>query len=663
MTMSHRPLSSTMIFAAILLVWESTGLLAQDKSPATSRSVEQKQLATVLTSDGSYAEKLAACKRLALIGDKSSVAALAALLTDEKLSHAARIGLEAIPDPAATDALRHRLSEVQGELLIGVINSVGARGDQQAVPQLGQLLANSDPQVVSAVAAALGKIATPKAAQLLKEALATVSPTARPAIGQAALGCAETFRRRGDRAAAMAVYEWLRAAELPGPLRMAATRGEILTRGVEGAGLLAEELTADDDVRFAGAIGVSRELSDARVAAVLLNCLPKLSPERQALLIAVLGDRGDVAARPAVVAAAAKAPKQVRIAAVRALATLGDDSATPVLLKAAGQTDPEVAAAALDTLAVLAAPRLDVTVTEIIETADGKMRRVAVELAGRRQITSAVPALQKMADSTDEETRLAAITSLGQTIAPEQLPVLTERLLSTASDQERTVVENALKSACRRSVGKEACGRSLATYLPRASQPVRCFLIELLGSVGGSTALQAVSAAALDEDEAIQDVATRVLGEWPSPDAAPALLELTKKLPNGKYQIRALRGCIRILRQMDMPRDQRLSMCREAMQLAGRDPERSLVLEALGRIPSREAMALVTPHLQTPSLQKAASSAAVSIGEKIVSAEPTAVADAMRKTLQATTQSDLLRRARELLAQAETTSAATPSSR
>ncbi len=649
-----------LIVATTLFVLTPTCVAAQAASSATSGSTEREQLAAVLGSDGSYADKLAACKRLALIGDESSVAALATLLGDEQLSHAARIGLEAIPDPAAADALRRGLSQVQGERLVGVINSLGARRDPQAVAQLGPLLDHSDPQVASAAAAALGNIATPAAVQRLEPLLATAIPTVRPAVGHALLACAAAFLRQGDRESAIAVYDHVRQAELPSPLLTAATRGAILARGQEGIRLLAEELGADNGARFAAALGIGRELPDEDITATLVGRLPGLPPERQALLLAVIGDRGDVAARPAVVEAAKKAPKPARLAAVRVLATLGDGSATAVLLEAALGADPDIAAAALDTLAVLVDPQLDDTLTRMIETAEATPRRVAVELAGRRRITSAVSALQKVAANPDEETRRAAIASLGQTIGPQQLPVLTGRLVTTTSDRERTAVENALKIACRRAVDKEACGRSLVTCLPQASPPVRCFVLELLGSVGGPTALEAVFTAALDEDEAIQDVATRVLGQWLSPDAAPTLLELARKLPRGKYQIRALRGCIRILRQMDLPDDQKLAMCREALNLAERDQERALVLEALGRIPSSKALALVLPHMKTASLKKTASLAAVSIGEKIVPQQRAAAVEAAKQVLRATDDNELVRRAKELLMQAEATPAAAP---
>ena len=95
---------------------------------------ETAQAAAVLASHASREEKLNACRRLAAIGGQESIAPLAALLADEDLSHAARMGLEAIPDPAAGEALRAALPGLAGAPLIGVINSLAARRETAQWP-------------------------------------------------------------------------------------------------------------------------------------------------------------------------------------------------------------------------------------------------------------------------------------------------------------------------------------------------------------------------------------------------------------------------------------------------------------------------------------------------------------------------------------------------
>ncbi len=81
-------------------------------------------------------QKAKACQRIGELGAKEAVPALSALLGNEHLSTYARYGLEPIADPSVDDALRAGLSKLNGNLLIGVINSIGKRRDAKAGPAL-----------------------------------------------------------------------------------------------------------------------------------------------------------------------------------------------------------------------------------------------------------------------------------------------------------------------------------------------------------------------------------------------------------------------------------------------------------------------------------------------------------------------------------------------
>jgi len=105
--------------------------------------------------------KAKACQRLAVVGDKTAVPALAAFLTDPQLSHYARFGLEPIPDPSADDALRSALGKVKGKLLAGVINSIGVRRNKNAIGDLERLRHDADAEVARAADAALARLRPP----------------------------------------------------------------------------------------------------------------------------------------------------------------------------------------------------------------------------------------------------------------------------------------------------------------------------------------------------------------------------------------------------------------------------------------------------------------------------------------------------------------------
>ena len=100
----------------------------------------EKELIAVLRSGAPEADQALACKKLAVIGSADAVPDLAKLLSSEHLSSWARIPLEAIPGPGADGALRQAAEKLSGNLLVGVINSIGVRRDPAAVEMLAKKL-------------------------------------------------------------------------------------------------------------------------------------------------------------------------------------------------------------------------------------------------------------------------------------------------------------------------------------------------------------------------------------------------------------------------------------------------------------------------------------------------------------------------------------------
>ncbi len=106
-------------------------------------------------------EKAKACQRLAVIGDSRAVPALAALLGNPSLSNYARTALEPMPGREADAALRESLARLEGDLLIGVINSIGRRRDPLALQALAKLRREGEPGVAAAAQAALSRLRRP----------------------------------------------------------------------------------------------------------------------------------------------------------------------------------------------------------------------------------------------------------------------------------------------------------------------------------------------------------------------------------------------------------------------------------------------------------------------------------------------------------------------
>ena len=630
---------------ACLVTAVALPLLAQQPPPAEGTEAD---LIAVLQSDAPLFDKAKACQQLAVTGTKQCVPVLAKLLSDQQLSHYARFALEPIPDPSVDDALRNALGELEGRHLVGTINSIGIRRDAKAVGDLTKLLGNSDAAVAAAASAALGRIHTFDAVVMLLEALKDPQPL-RTAVGDACLTAGDMLLSESPNSYATAVYDTMRQADLPAYQEIAALYGAIRARGPAGLPMLAANLRAEDKALFRVALRMAQELSGDEVAEALVEELPKLdSAVRQALVIHVLGNRGDKAALPVVLEVAKSGSADVRLPALRVLAKLGDVSAVPVLLATAVEMEGELAEAARDSLAKLPGEQIDRALAAKLSESEGKMQLTLIDLVGQRGIASAVSALMTLADSDDPAVRAAAIGALGLTVGPDDLPALIGRLVAAETPELAAEVKDSLRKACMRSPDRDACAGALLAPMSKASATAKGDLLDLLGVVGGAKSLEGVAAAANSDSEPLQDAATRVLGEWMSPDAAPVLLELAKS-GNAKFKVRALRGYIRIPRQLDVPLETRVAMCRQVIDVAQRDDEKKLALEVLARYPSTTSLSLAAESFATESLKEAAVTAAVLIAEKIVKAHPAAVAETMKDAMQATSDAELAKRARRML--------------
>ena len=384
-----------MLVALFLSLGSSIPSLTAAAPPSSAN--RERELIQVLQSDAPRSEKAITCKFLAIYGSKAAVPVLAPLLADAELNSWARIALEAITDPAADDALRAALDQVQGRMLVGVINSISVRRDPKAVSPLIQKLKSSDVAVASAAAVALGQIGGDQAAQALVPALSNGSVELRSATAKGCILCAEGYLAAGQTAQAMKLYDTVRAATLPKQRILEATRGAILARQLDGIPLLLEQLRATDPELVGIGLRTARELPGRPVTEALAAELNRTTAERQGPLLLALSDRTDAAVLPAVLKLAQSAPVELRIVAIGALDRMGNASCVPVLLEAATADNAQLARAAKMAIARLEDDAVDADLLSRLPQSSGPLRLTLIELAGSRRIEKALPTVLKSA--------------------------------------------------------------------------------------------------------------------------------------------------------------------------------------------------------------------------------------------------------------------------
>ena len=584
--------------------------------PLRAADMGEEQLVAVLQSEASLQQKDAACAELKRIGTARSVPALAALLADEQLSHSARYALESMPLPEAGRALVSALDKTAGLTKAGIINSLGNRREAAALSALVKLVSDSNAQIASAAAVALGKIGGTQAVEALKAARAGAPGAVQSSITDGLLRCAGQLLVAGDHGAASAVYKDLLESKEP-RIRTAACRGLILSSGDDAAALALKTLAGNDPFCRIAALQLVARIPGEAATKRFAESLPSLPEDVQVAVIDGLRHRGDAVAVPALLRAAKSSSATVRIAALRALGAVGDASVITPLAKAAADAkgaERETARTALDLLR-----GRDIAQSMLIclaKTTSDAQTELILSL-GRRRETSAVPTLLKIAGTFGESQRAASFQSLALTANEDAVGDLVALLAGARNDSGRDAIEKTLLTVCARSKHSEVCAVPVLKTLKNAPVPVHCALLMVLGQIAGSESLQELRAAARDKDPVVRDAAVRSLADTGRRDAMPDLLALAKDAPTLSHRVIALRGYWRAVALADgSPVAERLKMCEAGLAVSERADEKRLGLMELAKIPDLGAIKMIEPFFADNAVSAEAASAVVQIAHE-----------------------------------------------
>jgi HEAT repeat protein len=583
-------------------------------------SAETKLIKVLTDSTSGKPEKALACKKLAVVGSAQCVDELAALLKDPELNSWARIALEAIEADQSEAALLNAAKDLQGLPLIGVVNSLGVKRSEAAVKTLAGLLDSDDLQVVSAAAMSLGKTGGQNATTELQARLQDAEPQRRSAISEALVRCAEQLHQTGQSAAAASLYDSLLAIDLPLQRKIEATRGAILSQGVDGVSLLLATMQEENPRLRRIALKAVRQLQGDGAIEALTKAMAQVPQAQQPLYLNALGDRQQKQLVPTLTQIVETYGDQgdalaTKLEAIKILSKLGGVDCLETLVSAATSKTSAVANQAMETLASVDDKNLNQAITDRVTKATGAEQRVMLGLIGSRRIPAVKPLLTAV-NSSDPETRVAALKAMGSVATLEEIPTLIDRATRGDASEESKVALSALRSACVRMPDQAACAKLLSNAIRRAELPVQQVLLKTLAGMGGPESLQVIGDVANSSNKNLQDAATRLLGGWMSVDAGDVLMNIAKQ-PRHPYRIRALRAYMRLVRQFLMDQDQRHRMVNAALKVATRDAEKTLILDAAQRYPSETMLAIAVDLSKQPGLKAEAQKTALKIAGKI----------------------------------------------
>ena len=597
--------------------------------PVKAEAGDEAQQIAVLQSAASPVEKEDACRQLKLIGTAKSVPALAALLADEHLHQAACDALETMPAAQAAASLRAALKTTSGNSKAAIIHSLGERRELQALPDLIKLLGDADALVATSAAGALGRTGGNEAVRALREALSSATDPVRAAVVDALLQCAGQMLTGGDRDQAESIFRQLNQSTEKDYVRTAAYAGLIRASMHGQLGLLLKGISppppADEANRIA-ALSLAREIHDPDATVWLTTLLPQKSPAINAALIALLEQRDDPAAAPAVVAAAGNTNSYVRSTALAALGTLGDVTVIPLLANAATSREEAEQKAARQALVQLRRGNVaEALVANLVSASDQVQVELIRALAARAE-TSAAPKLLEIARADTGSARRAALRAMEHFADGSHLAALVQLLALAKDEAARAEVRSVFESlADRTSEGRKLDVTPIVNGLTSAAVATRIALLQVSAFFADAGLRTAFRAALRDTDAKARNAAARALCNSRDVNLMPDLLELARNAVELNLRALALEGYVRLAcdsERLSVPPQKRVDLLKPALALATRPEDKRLILAGLAGVAHSEALVLAEQACADATVQAEAEIACLQIAKTLLASEP-----------------------------------------
>ncbi|MBU0618026.1 MAG: PmoA family protein [Planctomycetes bacterium] len=592
------------------------------------------RLAEMLGGESTVEGKRFLCIQLGRIGSTEHVPALLPLLAEPELTVAARGALETIPGPEAVAALRAALASNDGEIRVGLINSLGRVRDSTSVPLIARLAKSEDHETRAAAIAALGCIGSPAASEALRRLQSEVGDDVDLADvwADALLASANALQSTGDSRAAAAAYETLSAPELPVHVRIAALTGYFRCQDQLGSDLLWGALLGEDPTSRQAALRALREFggtSDLEGLAARLSDLPNdLKPSAIALLAA----RGISSSLPAIVAASEHRDAAIRREALVGLGVLGDASTIDILLERLDGASRDESEIIIESLTRLRGEDVNARMIELAQTVQPARAAALATVLVARQATEARPAL--LALMCRPETPLAdeavrAVGELGDVDSCDELIALLGRDNRAASAD---VIRRAIVQTAQRSGDDPA--RPVLSALVRADESLTIELLPVLSTLGGPAALKAVNARTTSNAEEVRLAAIRALSSWEDAAALRPLLTAARSRADVRARTLALRGFSRLLPEAtELSPQERSGLLKQALVLAQRADEKRALLGCASSAGSIEALRWAMQCLDDPEVTREAALTVLALSEQLHSEHKEDVVSALRRLL------------------------------
>jgi len=597
--------------------------------PKDQRQLEES-LTPMLTQDISMAAKDFVCRQLRLIGSDVSVPALLTLLPDPNTEYMARMVLESIPGKGVDQRLRGALPDMPAAVQVGIIATLGRRGDDRSVGSLAAFLTQDDETLALNAIRALGSIGSNDALSALNVAKDEVEGSVKTELLHALLQCGDNMVATSQIDQAVSLYETLMTSDYPNPIRMAALQGLAEAEPAKIAERVTSIMTQEDDVLMGPALSLVSRLDDPGQIKRVAARMNTLSQADQILLLSALSRTRQKAALETVKQTVGSDDEAVKVAALMALGKLGDAGCVELLAQNAGRrASRTIQSAARASLNELYSDEVNAEIVRLLaQTRDPVVRVALLRAVADRQMSDALAGVRAALDDGNRVVKSEALKTLSALGGKADMTLLVTHLIQAP----QRALEDAIVVVAERVEMADTVSQDLVNKAASTSPTVQMSVLRIQSRLGQAAGLVYIEGQCQSDNDRVKTEAVRALSNWPDRAGLSLAAKLAKEGDSMTCRILALRGYIKMaVMASDSSPAERFKGLAKAMTLATRDDERKMVLSALPQIPCKEALSMALSHVTTPSLTAEAQAAVMDLCEALRETDTEAVRAAVAK--------------------------------
>jgi HEAT repeat protein len=542
-----------------------------------------------------------------IAGRGEAVKPLAKYLRHPTLSGPAVRVLQSIGAPGTASILLKALGHAPDGAKSALIKALGELRSREAVKKIIPYAASPDENLRRIARFALASIGDARAAGALDKSRIAASATERREAPSLYLLFAKRLIESGDVGLGLGICRDLLAHYSgPGETHIAANALNLVA-SVRGAGILDELLRALDSPEsdFRGAaLALAEKAPGPEATSRWIEKLDSVPPPVQAEIIAMLGERGDATALPAVRDALESPDKDVRISAVRASVRLGGEGAISALLPllTAAEGSGEIAAVKE---ALLGMPG-SVVVPEaarLMANAPPQAQAALIDILGEKGAREEIDLVFGEIVREESEVRAAAGRALALLAGDEDLPRLLDLLCEASRSEDIVNLQNAAVTAVLRNPDPDQRAERVLEFLEAAPPEKKPHLLGILPRIGGARVYEALVAQTKSDDPGIQGAAVYALARWPDIRAAEELVRILSSTENRRHFLLALEGYVRIVGRSALQRERKVELLKDILSLPRPDGDKKSALRGLVPLRGPDVFEILGGYLENPDLR------------------------------------------------------------